>query len=120
MQFNHSGDYFEGRFVELRCNRNKIPTTPFRTSEFQIRRVNVYLQSHDPIINKMLLFFSPQIPETEGASLAASHGVGFCEVSVAENSPNLYKVFEKLLVESRARPVKPRKFSVSKMIGKFN
>lgn len=59
-----------------------------------------------------------QIPETEGASLAASHGVGFCEVSVAENSPNLYKVFEKLLVESRARPVKPRKFSVSKMIGK--
>lgn len=59
-----------------------------------------------------------QIPETEGASLAASHGVGFCEVSVAENSPNLYKVFEKLLIESRGRPVKPRKFSVSKMIGK--
>lgn len=59
-----------------------------------------------------------QIPETEGASLAASHGVGFCEVSVAENSSNLYKVFEKLLIESRGRPVKPRKFSVSKMIGK--
>lgn len=39
-------------------------------------------------------------------------------MSVAENSPNLYKVFEKLLIESRARPVKPRKFSVSKMIGK--
>lgn len=58
-----------------------------------------------------------QIPETEGASLAASHSVGFCEVSVAENSPNLYKIFEKLLIESRARPVKPRKFSVSKMIG---
>lgn len=69
------------------------------------------------------IFFSViyfQIPETEGASLAASHGVGFCEVSVAENSPNLYKVFEKLLVESRARPVKPRKFSVSKMIGKVS
>lgn len=63
------------------------------------------------------LFFW-QIPETEGASLAASHGVGFCEVSVAENSPNLYKVFEKLLIEARGRPVKPRKFSVSKMIGK--
>lgn len=60
-----------------------------------------------------------QIPETEGASLAASHSVGFCEVSVADNSPNLYKVFEKLLVESRARPVKPRKFSVSKMIGEL-
>lgn len=41
-------------------------------------------------------------------------------MSVAENSPNLYKVFEKLLIESRARPVKPRKFSVSKMIGKFD
>jgi hypothetical protein len=38
---------------------------------------------------------------------------------VAENSPNLYKVFEKLLIESRARPVKPRKFSVSKMIGEL-
>jgi hypothetical protein len=62
----------------------------------------------------------PQIPETEGASLAASHSVGFTEISVAENSPNLYKVFEKLLIESRGRPVKPRKFSVSKMIGKFN
>lgn len=65
------------------------------------------------------IFHFLQIPETEGASLAASHGVGFCEVSVAENSPNLYKVFEKLLIESRARPVKPRKFSVSKMIGKL-
>lgn len=64
-----------------------------------------------------LFSFPLQIPETEGASLAASHSVGFCEVSVAENSPNLYKIFEKLLIESRARPVKPRKFSVSKMIG---
>ena len=63
------------------------------------------------------LSFSFKVSETEGASLAASHGVGFCEVSVAENSPNLYKIFEKLLIESRARPVKPRKFSVSKMIG---
>ncbi|CRL01087.1 CLUMA_CG014444, isoform A [Clunio marinus] len=69
------------------------------------------------VANKADLDHLREIPETEGASLAASHGVGFCEVSVAENSPNLYKVFEKLLVESRARPVKPRKFSVSKMIG---
>lgn len=68
---------------------------------------------------KFYLCLPLQIPETEGASLAASHSVGFCEVSVADNSPNLYKVFEKLLVESRARPVKPRKFSVSKMIGEF-
>lgn len=74
--------------------------------------------SHLTKILRRNFLISLQIPETEGASLAASHGVGFCEVSVAENSPNLYKVFEKLLIESRGRPVKPRKFSVSKMIGK--
>uniref|UniRef100_A0A182PNH3 Uncharacterized protein n=1 Tax=Anopheles epiroticus TaxID=199890 RepID=A0A182PNH3_9DIPT len=58
-----------------------------------------------------------RVQETEGASLAASHAIGFCEVSVADNTPALYKAFERLLVESRARPVKPRKFSVSKMFG---
>ncbi|XP_055589509.1 uncharacterized protein LOC129741753 [Uranotaenia lowii] len=58
-----------------------------------------------------------QVQETEGATLAASHAIGFCEVSVADNSPALYKAFERLLIESRARPVKPRKFSVSKMFG---
>uniref|UniRef100_A0A2M4CVF6 small monomeric GTPase n=1 Tax=Anopheles darlingi TaxID=43151 RepID=A0A2M4CVF6_ANODA len=58
-----------------------------------------------------------EVQETEGASLAASHAIGFCEVSVADNSPALYKAFERLLIESRARPVKPRKFSVSKMFG---
>lgn len=55
--------------------------------------------------------------ETEGASLAASHGIGFCEVSVAENTPSLYKAFERLLTDSKGRPVKQRKFSVCKMIG---
>lgn len=69
------------------------------------------------LISFIFVLFPRQIPETEGASLAASHSVGFTEISVAENSPNLYKVFEKLLIESRGRPVKPRKFSVSKMIG---
>lgn len=59
------------------------------------------------------------MPEKDGAMLAASHGIGFCEVSCAENTPSLYKAFERLLIESRARPVKPRKFSVSKMIGKL-
>lgn len=58
-----------------------------------------------------------QVSQTDGASLAANHGVAFCEISVADNSPNLYKIFEKLLIESRVRSVKPRKFSVSKMIG---
>lgn len=56
--------------------------------------------------------------ESEGASLAASHGIGFCEVSVADNTPSLYKAFERLLNDSKGRPVKQRKFSVSKMIGK--
>lgn len=58
--------------------------------------------------------------ETEGASLAASHGIGFCEVSVAENTTSLYKAFERLLNDSRGRPVKQRKFSVCKMIGEWN
>lgn len=57
--------------------------------------------------------------ESEGASLAASHGIGFCEVSVADNTPNLYKAFERLLNDSKGRPVKQRKFSVSKMIGEY-
>lgn len=60
-----------------------------------------------------------QVPETEGASLAASYGIGFCEVSVAENTASLYKAFERLLNDSKGRPVKQRKFSVSKMIGKL-
>lgn len=61
-----------------------------------------------------------QVSESEGASLAASHGIGFCEVSVADNTPNLYKAFERLLNDSKGRPVKQRKFSVSKMIGKWS
>ncbi|XP_052867967.1 ras-related and estrogen-regulated growth inhibitor-like protein [Anopheles cruzii] len=67
--------------------------------------------------NKLDLDHLREVQETEGASLAASHAIGFCEVSVADNSPALYKAFERLLAESRARPVKPRKFSVSKMFG---
>lgn len=69
------------------------------------------------VANKADLDHLREVSETEGASLAASHGIGFCEVSVAENSPNLYKAFERLLTDSRARPVKQRKFSVTKMIG---
>ncbi|XP_055386583.1 ras-related and estrogen-regulated growth inhibitor-like protein [Condylostylus longicornis] len=69
------------------------------------------------IANKCELDHLREVNETEGASLAATHSIGFCEISVAENSPNLYKAFEKLLIDSRARPVKHRKFSVTKMIG---
>lgn len=67
--------------------------------------------------NKADLDHLRRVSESEGAKLAASHGVPFCEVSVAENSPALYKAFEKLILESRARPTKQRKFSVTKMIG---
>lgn len=57
--------------------------------------------------------------EKEGAAVAASHSIGFCEVSVAEYTPSLYKAFEKLIHQLQARPQhKPnRKFSVSKMLG---
>jgi hypothetical protein len=111
---------FERRLSSARFSKPQADTklTPrrrqlfvFHSAQSAIDKQNFHHESN---------FSHPQIPETEGASLAASHSVGFCEVSVAENSPNLYKVFEKLLIESRARPVKPRKFSVSKMIGKLN
>lgn len=78
------------------------------------------LQNHPAaylIGNKADLDHLRTVTESEAAKLAASHSIGFCEVSVAENSPGLYKAFERLLFESRARPTKQRKFSVSKMIG---
>lgn len=71
------------------------------------------------IANKTDLDHLRQVTQSEGASLATSNGIGFCEVSVAENTPSLYKAFERLLIDSSARPVKQRKFSVSKMIGEF-
>ncbi|XP_017466501.1 PREDICTED: ras-related and estrogen-regulated growth inhibitor-like protein [Rhagoletis zephyria] len=68
--------------------------------------------------NKADLDHLREIPEKEGAALAAAHSIGFCEVSVAEFTPILSKAFEKLIIDSRARPQKQvRKFSVSKMLG---
>ena len=59
-----------------------------------------------------------QVPEKEGAALAAAHSIGFCEVSVAEYTPLLNQAFEKLILDSRARPQKQnRKISFSKMLG---
>lgn len=74
--------------------------------------------------NKLLInwwkcvFLFWQVSESEGASLAASHGIGFCEVSVADNTPELYKAFERLLNDAKG-PVNKRKFSVTKIIGKL-
>lgn len=68
--------------------------------------------------NKADLDHLREIPEKEGAALAAAHSIGFCEVSVAEYTPILSKAFEKLIIDSRAQPQKQiRKFSVSKMLG---
>ncbi|XP_005181598.1 ras-related and estrogen-regulated growth inhibitor-like protein [Musca domestica] len=68
--------------------------------------------------NKADLDHLREVPEKEGAALAAASSIGFCEVSVAEYTPTLYKAFEKLIIDSRARPQKQnRKFSVSKMLG---
>lgn len=82
-------------------------------------RFNCTIEFFETNWSDNILFFL-QVSESEGASLAASHGIGFCEVSVADNTPNLYKAFERLLNDSKGRPVKQRKFSVSKMIGKWS
>lgn len=51
--------------------------------------------------------------------MAIQNGCQFFEVSVAENSSDLYQAFESLLNESRCQQSanKTRKFSVTKMIG---
>lgn len=87
----------------------KIPDSPQSLMKFQFIMFSIVSS----------IFLRIQVAETEGASLAASHGTGFCEVSVADNTPNLYKAFERLLNDSKGRPVKQRKFSVSKMIGNY-
>ncbi|XP_037957897.1 ras-related and estrogen-regulated growth inhibitor-like protein [Teleopsis dalmanni] len=70
------------------------------------------------VANKADLDHLRKVQEKEGAALAATHSIGFCEVSVAEYTPNLCKAFEILLLDSRARPHKThRKFSVTKMLG---
>lgn len=62
-----------------------------------------------------------QVEEMEGRTAALQNGCQFFEISVAENSADLYQAFEMLLNESRCQQGngsnKTRKFSVSKMIG---
>jgi len=63
-----------------------------------------------------------QVQEAEGRKLASSAGAHFHEVSVAENSSEIYHAFEVLVNECRclngqSSNGKTRKFSVSKMIG---
>jgi Ras-related and estrogen-regulated growth inhibitor-like protein len=65
-----------------------------------------------------------QVEEMEGRTAAVQNGCQFFEVSVAENSADLYQAFEMLVNECRCSQGnnsnghhKSRKFSVSKMIG---
>lgn len=57
--------------------------------------------------------------EIEGRTVAVQNGSQFYEVSVAENSQEIYTSFDLLLHECRSlqSTQKTRKFSVSKMIG---
>lgn len=61
-----------------------------------------------------------QVEEIEGRTIAVQNGSQFCEISVAENSSEIYTSFDLLLHECRSlqgTTQKTRKFSVSKMIG---
>ncbi|XP_054283641.1 ras-like protein family member 11B isoform X1 [Macrosteles quadrilineatus] len=69
--------------------------------------------------NKADLEHLREVMKDEGRSAALQNGCSFFEVSVAENSEDLYTAFEMLLNESRCQQGnnKTRKFSVSKMFG---
>ncbi|XP_075211528.1 ras-related and estrogen-regulated growth inhibitor-like protein [Lycorma delicatula] len=69
--------------------------------------------------NKADLEHLREVDEIEGRTAAIQNGCQFFEVSVAENSADLYQAFEMLLNDSRCQQSnnKTRKFSVSKMIG---
>ncbi|KAK9510177.1 hypothetical protein O3M35_005018 [Rhynocoris fuscipes] len=71
------------------------------------------------LANKADLAHLREVKEEEGRSVALRNGCPFYEVSVAENSADLYQAFEALLNETRCQQGngKTRKFSVTKMIG---
>lgn len=72
------------------------------------------------LANKADLEHLREVEELEGRTAAIQNGCQFFEVSVAENSADLYQAFEMLVNECRClqgNSSKSRKFSVSKMIG---
>ncbi|KDR18359.1 ras-like protein family member 11B [Zootermopsis nevadensis] len=76
------------------------------------------------LANKADLEHLREVEELEGRTAAIQNGCQFFEVSVAENSADLYQAFEVLVNECRCLQGntnnghhKSRKFSVSKMIG---
>lgn len=70
------------------------------------------------IVNNFCLL---QVEEIEGRTVAVQTGSQFYEISVAENSQEIYTSFDLVLHECRSLQAtmtqKTRKFSVSKMIG---
>lgn len=58
-----------------------------------------------------------QVSAAEGRTLAVQHGCQWAEVSVAENSEQIYQSIDQLVSECRAAHKHTRKFSVSKMLG---
>lgn len=67
--------------------------------------------------NKADLEHLRKVEETEGRTVGIKNNCSFHEVSVAENSQDIYKAFDAVLSECRQAPQKTRKFSVSKMLG---
>lgn len=66
--------------------------------------------------------FDLQVEEIEGRTIAVQNGSQFYEISVAENSQEIYTSFDLILQECRSlqastQQQKTRKFSVSKMFG---
>uniref|UniRef100_A0A8D8WZ25 small monomeric GTPase n=1 Tax=Cacopsylla melanoneura TaxID=428564 RepID=A0A8D8WZ25_9HEMI len=82
--------------------------------------------NHVPITllgNKLDLEHLREVDEALGKSTALQYNCSFYEVSVADNSPEIYHAFDHLLSESRGGSPpnggihKIRKFSVTKMLG---
>ncbi|XP_060517439.1 ras-related and estrogen-regulated growth inhibitor-like protein [Cylas formicarius] len=67
--------------------------------------------------NKADLEHLRQVEEVEGRTVGIQNNCQFYEVSVAENSQEIYTAFDAILSECRQFTQKTRKFSVSKMIG---
>ncbi|CAH0557644.1 unnamed protein product [Brassicogethes aeneus] len=95
--------------------------TSFNQASDMLQRV-LQLRTQIPTVllgNKADLEHLRQIDEVEGRSLAAKHNLQFYEVSVAENTTQIYTAFDLILNMCRTNHAaqKTRKFSVSKMIG---
>ncbi|KAL1491673.1 hypothetical protein ABEB36_012234 [Hypothenemus hampei] len=67
--------------------------------------------------NKADLEHLRQVEETEGRTVGIQCNCCFYEISVAENSSEIYQAFDTILKECRTTVQKTRKFSVTKMIG---